>query len=112
MLPIPIRWLLPATLLSILPGIAATAPGGPDGVAAARPDPLDASAAVPPVIHRSAFTQYRHLAPAKLDAWKAANDKVGRIGGWRSYAREAAQNPAPAPPASDPGGHTGHGDRR
>ena len=72
------------------------------GTNAARPDPLDPQAAVPRLTHESAFKQYRGQRDEKLRAWKEANDEVGRIGGWRAYAREAQQADAPAsqPPAA------------
>lgn len=71
---------------------------------AAAPDPLDPQAAVPPAQHRSALSAYRPLAETPVGSWKDANERVNRIGGWRAYAREAAQ-PAAAPassPASAP----------
>lgn len=50
------------------------------------------------------YRPYREQAP---ESWRAANDTVGRIGGWRAYAREisgaAAEKPASA---ADP--HAGH----
>ena len=65
-----------------------------------RPDPLDAKAATPPLVHRSAFAGYKKwLADSPPVAWRAANDAVLGIGGWRAYAREAA---APDAPASAP----------
>jgi len=66
----------------------------------ARPDPLDARAAVAPLVHRSALADYKGLAsePPPL-TWREANEAVLRIGGWRAYAREAQ---APAPAASAP----------
>jgi hypothetical protein len=69
---------------------------------AARPDPLDPQAAVPRLTHESAFKAYRGQRDEKLRSWKDANDEVGRIGGWRAYAREAQQPgaPASAPPAA------------
>lgn len=66
---------------------------------AAAPDPLDAKAAVPAPVHRSAFEAYRRHDDVKPVPWRQANDTVERIGGWRAYAREAA---APAAPASAP----------
>ena len=39
----------------------------------------------------SPFSDYRPLGEDKNTAWKDANDTVGKIGGWRAYAREAAQ---------------------
>ena len=100
----PTHRLLPV-VLSMLSALAPTAHAGHDtaGTAHGRPDPLDARAAVPPVVHESAFARYRPHTDTKLRPWKDANDNVGRIGGWRSYAREAAQEEpvaAPGPKAS------------
>jgi hypothetical protein len=106
------RWLLrgsmhplfPALLAALLPA-AALAQSGP------RPDPLDANAAVAPLVHRSALRHYKPLgADAPALSWREANDAVERIGGWRAYAREAqaapaaasAAAPTPAPAASAP----------
>lgn len=63
---------------------------------APAPDPLDPKAAVLPAQHRSAMAGYRPLAETPVGSWKEANERVNRIGGWRAYAREAAQ-PASAP---------------
>lgn len=62
----------------------------------ASPDPLDPKAAVAPAQHRSALSAYRPQADVPVGSWKEANERVNRIGGWRAYAREAAQ-PASAP---------------
>jgi len=69
-----------------------------------RPDPLNAQASVPPLVHESAFTQYRRLTDVPVGSWRDANDTVARIGGWRVYAREAAgsASPAASPAASVP----------
>ncbi len=66
-----------------------------------RLDPLDPRAAVPPVLHRSSLHAYRPATEVPVGSWKDANDTVTRIGGWRAYAREAAQ-PEPAAPATVP----------
>jgi hypothetical protein len=83
---------------------AATVPGG--AAAQQRASPLDARAATAPASHRSVLTDYRRVdgEPPPL-AWRAANDTVERIGGWRAYAREA-QAPAPAASAATPAGAT------
>jgi hypothetical protein len=59
----------------------------------------------PPLVYRSTFDMYRALRDVTLLPWRAANDRVGAIGGWRFYAREAQQSngpstgqPTPAPP--------------
>ena len=77
---------------------AQSAPLAPAG----RPDPLHAEAAVPPAEYHSALTDYRPLAEEKVAPWKETNDTVGRIGGWRVYAREAREaGPAAATTAPD-----------
>ncbi len=58
-----------------------------------------------PPAWRSAFDGYQPYAEAPLAPWRESNDTVGRIGGWRAYAREA-QEGAPA------AGHTPEGARR
>lgn len=52
--------------------------------------------------YHSAFEGYRRYADETLLPWRKANDIVGAIGGWKSYAREAqgAGEPASAPPAA------------
>jgi hypothetical protein len=83
-----------------------------------RPDPAPhaatATTAVPPLTYESPFARYRAYAEQVLAPWRERNDTVGRIGGWRVYAREAAlpaASPAPAgqsvPATSVPaaGGH-------
>ena len=64
-----------------------------------RPDPTDVRSPIPPVQHRSALAGYRRQADVPAIPWRDANDTVTRIGGWRSYAREAS---APEGSASAP----------
>ncbi|MGD9835600.1 MAG: hypothetical protein AB7U92_22855 [Piscinibacter sp.] len=80
-------------------GLAALAQAQP---ARPAPDPLDPKAVVPPAQHRSALAGYRPLAEAPVGSWKEANERVNRIGGWRTYAREAAQPAAPSESAAQP----------
>jgi len=76
--------------------------------------PVDAEASktVPPtqLQYSSAIGGYQAYTDQPVQSWQQANDKVGRIGGWRAYAKEiktgvpaSAQDAAPA---NDP--HTGH----
>ena len=65
-----------------------------------RADPLNAQARVPPLVYESAFAQYRRLTEVSVGSWRDANDTVARIGGWRAYAREAAQPAAPVAPVA------------
>lgn len=82
----------------------ASAPPAPP----ARPDPLNPKAVVPPVAYKSALGGYRAAGEVKVGSWKDANDTVTRIGGWRTYAREAsppeggAATTTPAAPAAAP----------
>ena len=72
--------------------------------------------------YRSAFTGYQPFDEQKIMPWRDANDTVGRIGGWRAYAREAHRMPddgafreagGDVMPAEDHGRHqAGQGDAR
>jgi len=42
-----------------------------------------------PVPYKSAFEGYRAYSDDNMTHWKAANDEVARIGGWREYAKQA-----------------------
>lgn len=64
------------------------------------PDPLDPRADVPRAAYESAFVAYRRQGEPVVGSWRAANDEVLRIGGWRAYAREASRPDAAAPAAS------------
>jgi hypothetical protein len=64
-------------------------------------NPADAAAPVPPLAYRSALASYRRLGDNPVASWRDANETVNRIGGWRTYAREApapAASPAATPP--------------
>ncbi len=84
------------------------------GPANPRPDAMEATAPVPPATYESPFNGYRTFSEEKVAPWKDTNDTVGRVGGWRAYAKEAAPpKPAagPAPAAvtqPGPAGHDGH----
>ncbi len=71
-------------------------------------DPLDAQAGVPPLNYRSALAAYRPNVQQPVGAWRDLNDGVGRIGGWRAYAKQARQPDAeadagtPRPPRATP----------
>lgn len=55
----------------------------------ARPQPTNT--APPPLRYSSVFDQYRGYDEIQVGSWRESNDTVGRIGGWRHYAREAEQ---------------------
>ena len=60
--------------------------------------------------YRSALAGYEAYKEQSVQPWKAANDKVGAIGGWRTYAKGMRQT-APATgqdqPAQDHDAHHG-----
>lgn len=86
--------------------------------AAARPDPLNPKADVPPPRTPAALRSYRPATTPEPGQWREANDNVARIGGWKTYLREAQQPDsappparaasAPAPPAASAPRPTGH----
>lgn len=87
-----------AAVLSLATGLAAAqAPAGRD----TRPDPLDPHAPVPAMTLPSGLSGYRAWGETPALSWQQANDDVTRIGGWRTYLRQA-QEPEPPPPTAAP----------
>ncbi|MEO5843876.1 MAG: hypothetical protein ABIQ33_03450 [Caldimonas sp.] len=110
---------------------AASAPNDVGKPAAAKASEAAASGSA----YRSAFDGFRRYADEPVGSWRNANDTVGRVGGWRIYAREAqgtgaadgpsgmqmqpveraaAKQPAassPAPAAAPAKRHAGHGSK-
>jgi hypothetical protein len=73
----------------------------PVSVWAELPDPLDAQAATPAVHYQSPLKTYQGFSAQPLHNWREANELVGRIGGWRTYAQEPyAQEPWEQPAES------------
>lgn len=89
----PATWVLPLVVAAPM-AWAQPAPGDP------KPDPQDARASVPQVNYRSPLANYRVLSDEKVTSWKGSNDNVGRIGGWRAYAKEAQQPTGDSTPLS------------
>ncbi|MFB0899663.1 MAG: hypothetical protein QMB14_08670 [Polaromonas sp.] len=61
--------------------------------------------------YTSPLRAYQAYADEPIQSWREANDRVGRIGGWRAYAKEASTNdPVKAEPPANPhtGQHGGH----
>ena len=67
--------------------------------------------------YHSTFDGYQRFADQQVGSWREANDTVGRIGGWRAYAKEAREPAQRSPvqpaagtetpaPVADP--HAGH----
>jgi len=93
--------------IHVLPGLPALALAALTAQAqpAARPDPLDPAAAVPPVVVVPAIPRDGRAPADKPVSWREANDTVARIGGWRVYARES--RPPDAAPMAPSRPHTG-----
>ncbi|TXH59059.1 MAG: hypothetical protein E6Q93_09605 [Burkholderiaceae bacterium] len=97
----------------VLPGILLLLAG----TAMAQPAADAAQPSLPSKLqYVSPLRAYKPYADQPVESWREANDRVGRIGGWRAYAKEAQmgqpakdapQDPVKAPtPAADP--HAGH----
>ena len=82
-------WL--AVILALLASTASAQTTPPTPSAATVPQSDTATSQ-----YRSALENYQPYGESKQVPWKEANDKVGKIGGWRAYAKEAAQGQAPA----------------
>ncbi len=120
---------LPAVWLAALGAVAALnvsaqpapTPPAPAAPAAAAPTTATNAAAAPAVSasmaaqsragksggYRSVFDGYQSFSEESVRPWKESNDTVRAVGGWRAYAKEAAETtgndraaPAPAGPAS------------
>lgn len=57
---------------------------------ATEPSPTVPRLSVPE--YRSPLSNYKPYEEGDSPGWKALNDRVGEIGGWRSYAREAYES--------------------
>lgn len=87
---------------------------GQTGLSPPPGDPVRAEAPARPVEYRSPFATYRPHAVVTPGPWRALNDEVARIGGWKAYAREAhegAQAPAAMKPADTSKASTGNAPR-
>jgi hypothetical protein len=93
-----------AALAWAFAGLLAGAPSH----AQTMPDPSDPKAPVTPLKYQSAFEGYKPYTDEPLVPWKAANDKVREIGGWRAYARQASEPDASTAPAKTGQGHGVH----
>ncbi|MBT9508670.1 hypothetical protein [Rhodoferax sp.] len=81
---LPPRWLVPVGLAMVLPMAFAQ----PSSV----PVTTDSKSTAPSTVtlgYRSAFPDYRAYSEQPVVSWREANDSVGRLGGWREYAKEA-----------------------
>ena len=82
-------------LVAVL-GLAVTSLFAQTGVSTAPATTASASAAPP--AFSSVFDSYQPYTEEKTANWQQANDNTARIGGWRAYAKEAAEpNPGVMP---------------
>ena len=95
----------------MLAGIA----GAAHAQSAARPDPSDPQARVPPVQYRSAFADYQPYRDPEVANWREANEGVKEGEGKAGHPAKPAAKPdakaaaKPAPQSKPPsGGHSGH----
>lgn len=58
---------------------------------AAIPAVQAAEAIAPPPVAAGPFEHYQRWRDEPLHDWREANDRVGEIGGWRTYLRESQQ---------------------
>ena len=95
-------WSLAAAIVLLLLSIVHAVAHGQTVAPSTRPDPLNPKAEVPKAAFKSALGSYRPAGEVKVGSWKDANDTVTRIGGWRTYAREASppEGAAVAPPSA------------
>jgi len=77
-----------AALLAHAPFLA-LAPAG--AWFAAMPAAQAAEAAASPPAAADPFEHYQRWRDEPLQDWRKANDRVGEIGGWRTYLRESQQ---------------------
>ena len=94
------RWLTATAFGVMLAGASHAQPGPTAPMAASQASsPVPATpAAANSGANPSAFDGYKPYIDETLGNWKAANDNVARIGGWREYAKQAQQpDDTPAP---------------
>lgn len=72
---------------------------GPAARAAEAPPPEPAPEPAAP------FDRYQGWRDTPLTDWRAANDRVGEVGGWRTYLRESQPEAATGRGHDTPGGH-------
>ena len=80
------RW---AVLIALGAALSANAQQPTTATPSAAASCGDAAARSGGLSFRSALHGYQKFTDEKVGSWRDANDNVGRIGGWREYAKEA-----------------------
>jgi hypothetical protein len=100
---------LPARRLVIVPLAAAVFAASAQTPEASSDAQGPAQAAPPALSYRSALEGFQGFADEKAVPWKQANDTVHQRGGWKAYAKEAAEaDPTPNASAGHAHGGGGH----
>jgi len=81
-----LKWLFPGGLLLSVSLAHAQSNSG-----AVTTAPVNTASIASTFQYHSIFTQYQLFNEQSVLPWREANDTVGKIGGWRFYAREASQ---------------------
>jgi hypothetical protein len=92
--------------LCLLPVVLCSTAWSPSQTAhakAERPDPLDANSSVPRLAYTSSLAGYQRMREQPVGSWRGVNETVTRIGGWRAYAKEAAEENPGSAQGSSPG---------
>ena len=86
----PVSWPFAVLAFVALPGFAQvnTAPAEPISNSKTAVVAQAAPTALP---YRSVFDGYQPFTDEKMRSWKDSNNTVEKIGGWRAYAKEAAE---------------------
>ena len=93
------RWLTEAALGLMLASASHAQPGPAIPAAASQASsPAPATPEAKSGAGASAFDGYKPYTDEPIGNWKAANENVAQIGGWREYAKQAQQpDNTPAP---------------
>ena len=65
----------------VLSALIVLTAGAASAQSVSKPDPLEQSARVPPVVYRSAMSDYRAYRDPKVVDWRDTNAGVGKLGG-------------------------------
>ncbi len=74
----------------------------------AHADPLEAQTTTKEAAYSSPFEGYVKDQDFEVGGWVAANEKVGEIGGWRTYLRQAQEPMNDSKPSSSDQEHMKH----
>jgi hypothetical protein len=80
---------------------------GAQGVAPTQPSTSE-SRLPTKLQYKSAIGSYQAYADQEVLSWREANDRVGRIGGWRAYAKEISTGQPPSEAPTSPDSHATH----